>query len=153
MSDSDELAATTPPDELSRHAWVANMIWANEQLLKERTDLRRRIRELEERPIGIIEIAEALSDQELAGLKARFLATQQSGEPLRIIERSPEPKYEYGQRYAGGGYLTFNDSPEILEIQSIATQIRYGQQFGGKVGRRRIIVVTDWEILPEGATE
>lgn len=39
---SDNLAATEPPEGLdaASRAWVGNMIWANAELLKQRSDLR-----------------------------------------------------------------------------------------------------------------
>lgn len=58
---------------------------------------------------------------------------------------------EYGQLYSTGGFLTFNLRPEVLRISPIAKQIEHGQMHGGKVGRRRVIVVQDWKILRRGA--
>lgn len=76
---TDELAATTPPDELSAHAWVANMIWANEELLKQRDQHRRRIIALEAElaPLknhNANQLARQLADRtdELATLQRQF---------------------------------------------------------------------------------
>lgn len=58
---------------------------------------------------------------------------------------SGEEKVEYGQLYSGGGYLTFNDSPVIEKIWPLADRIKAGQRSGGRVYRRRIVVIEDWE--------
>jgi hypothetical protein len=64
-----------------------------------------------------------------------------------------EAVLEYGQRYSSGGYLTFNQHPEILRIFPLAEQIAAGQMGGGKVGRRRILVLDDWKCLRKGAKQ
>jgi hypothetical protein len=52
---------------------------------------------------------------------------------------------EYGQLMSGGGFQTFNSDPEIEQIYPMADRIKAGQRFGGKVYRRTIIVLQDWE--------
>jgi len=51
---------------------------------------------------------------------------------------------EYAQLYAGGGMLVRYQDPEIERIYPLATWIEYQTRFGGRVYRRRIIVVKDW---------
>ena len=60
---------------------------------------------------------------------------------------------EYGQLMSGGGFQTFNDSPEIEEIYPLAKRIEAGMRFGGHVYRRRIVVVEDWEEITEAPGE
>jgi hypothetical protein len=59
--------------------------------------------------------------------------------------------WEYGQLYSGGGYLTFNPSPEVEKIWPLADRLRAGMQHGGRVYRRAIIVLSDWEEITEVA--
>lgn len=54
-------------------------------------------------------------------------------------------KWEYGQLFSGGGFLTFNESPEVEAIFPLADRLRAGMQHGGHVYRRRVVVVSDWE--------
>lgn len=67
----------------------------------------------------------------------------------REILEALEPVTEYGQQYSSGGYLTMVDSPEIERIYPLADRVRDGQRNGGHVGRRRIVVVEDWEQVTE----
>lgn len=62
-----------------------------------------------------------------------------------------EPITEYGQLMAGGGFHTFNLTPELEAIYPLADRIRAGQMHGGQVYRRRIIVVEEWSKLRKGA--
>lgn len=52
---------------------------------------------------------------------------------------------EYGQLYSSGGFLTFNDSPEIEAIWPMADRIKAGRMHGGHVYRRTIVVISEWE--------
>jgi len=49
---------------------------------------------------------------------------------------------------SGGGYHVWNTEPYIEEIYPLAQKIKAGQRFGGKVYRRRVIVVEDWTEVP-----
>ena len=69
---------------------------------------------------------------------------------IRELEKGEGAITEHGQLYSGGGYLTRNPAPEIERIFPLADWIRAGQDNGGKVWRRRIIVVDDWEEVPHG---
>lgn len=51
---------------------------------------------------------------------------------------------EYGQLYSGGAVLLWNLAEHVLRIYPLAQQIEHGQRNGGKVLRRRVIVVEDW---------
>lgn len=58
---------------------------------------------------------------------------------------------EYATQMSGGGFHVRNDEPEIEEIYPLAKWIPAQQRFGGKVYRRRIIVVEDWtEVATHG---
>ena len=58
-------------------------------------------------------------------------------------------KWEYGQLYSGGGFLTFNDKMEVEERWPMADRIKAGMRHGGHVYRRAIIVLSDWEEMTE----
>lgn len=58
---------------------------------------------------------------------------------------NPDPIWEYGLLYAGGGYLTRNPAPEIEAIYPLAEWIGHEVKTGGHVYRRQIIVVSDWK--------
>jgi hypothetical protein len=55
---------------------------------------------------------------------------------------------EHAQLMSGGGFHVWNTEPHIEEIYPLAEKIKAGQRFGGKVYRRRVIVVEDWEEVP-----
>lgn len=54
-------------------------------------------------------------------------------------------RWEYGQLYSGGGFLTFNESLEVEAIYPLSDRLRAGMRHGGHVYRRRITVISDWE--------
>ena len=56
-----------------------------------------------------------------------------------------EPVTEHGLLMSGGGMQVRNDAPEIEKIYPLEEWIVHNQRFGGKVYRRRVIVVEDWE--------
>jgi hypothetical protein len=51
---------------------------------------------------------------------------------------------EYGQLMSGGGYHIRNPHPDIERIYPLADWITDHCRHGGKVHRRRLIVVEDW---------
>lgn len=51
---------------------------------------------------------------------------------------------EHAILMSGGSMQVFNNDPEIEDIH-LAARIRSHQRFGGKVYRRRVIVVDEWE--------
>ena len=55
---------------------------------------------------------------------------------------------EHAQLMSGGGFHVWNTEPYIEEIYPLAEKIKAGQRFGGKVYRRRVIVVEDWTEVP-----
>ena len=55
---------------------------------------------------------------------------------------------EHAQLMSGGGFHVWNTEPYIEEIYPLAQKIKAGQRFGGKVYRRRVIVVEDWTEVP-----
>lgn len=57
---------------------------------------------------------------------------------------------EYGSLMSGGGVHVWNLSPEVLKIYPLADRIEDGQRHGESVMRRRVIVVTDWEVVGRG---
>lgn len=61
---------------------------------------------------------------------------------------------EHAHMMSGGGYHVWNTEPYIEEVYPLAQRIEHGQRFGGKVYRRRVIVVEDWAevapVTPEG---
>ena len=57
---------------------------------------------------------------------------------------------EHANQMSGGGFHVWNTEPYILEIYPLAEKIRHGQQHGGHVYRRRVIVVEDWEEVRDG---
>lgn len=57
---------------------------------------------------------------------------------------------EHAQRFAGGSMLVRNPHPDIERIFPVAEWIRAEQHLGGKVYRRRIVVLEDWAEV-EGA--
>ena len=63
-----------------------------------------------------------------------------------------EPITEHANLMRGGGFHVWNTEPHILEIYPLAEQILHGQQEGGRVYRRRVIVVEDWEEVPQGGS-
>lgn len=57
---------------------------------------------------------------------------------------------EHAVQMAGGGMHVRFDHPEIEEIFPLASWIKAQQRFNGKVYRRVITVVEDWEEVPRG---
>lgn len=55
---------------------------------------------------------------------------------------------EYAVMMSGGGMHVRNDDPEVERIYPVAEWIPHQQRHGGKVYRRRVIVVEDWEEVP-----
>ena len=51
---------------------------------------------------------------------------------------------EHAYQMSGGGYHVWNTEPYIEEIYPLEQRIAHSQQHGGKVYRRRVIVVEDW---------
>ena len=57
----------------------------------------------------------------------------------------PESVEEYGHLMSGGGVHVWPDDPEILDIYPLDKRIEHGKRHGGRVLRRRIVVLDDWE--------
>ena len=62
-----------------------------------------------------------------------------------------EPITEHAELMSGGGFHVWNTEPYIEKIYPLAEKIKAGQRFGGKVYRRRVIVVEDWTEVPREA--
>ena len=61
-----------------------------------------------------------------------------------------EPVTEHAHLMSGGGYHVWNTEPYIEKIYPLEQRIKNGQQHGGHVYKRRVIVVEDWtELTPE----
>jgi hypothetical protein len=56
-----------------------------------------------------------------------------------------EPVEEYGQLMSAGSVQLWDLDLELLEIYPLAKRIEHGKRHGGRVLRRRVIVVDDWE--------
>ncbi len=71
------------------------------------------------------------------------------GNCARAVRRyqGPQPVIveEHGHLMSGGGVNVWPDDPEILDIYPLAKRIEHGKKHGGRVLRRRIIVVDEWE--------
>ncbi len=52
---------------------------------------------------------------------------------------------EHGQRLFGGGYQTRSSDPVVEQIYPLKQWIESSKRFGGKVYRREIHVIHDWE--------
>lgn len=63
------------------------------------------------------------------------------------------PTVEHAQRYSGGEWLVWNEAPELEAIYPTSKRIEHGQQHGGIVGRRRVIVLEDWRRVPRRRTK
>lgn len=60
-----------------------------------------------------------------------------------------ETKVEHAVEMSGGGYHVRCDDPEIETVYPLAKWIEAQSRFGGKVYRRTIIVLDDWqEVTP-----
>ena len=58
-----------------------------------------------------------------------------------------EPIVEYAIAYSGGSMLVRPN--DIEDIWPIVEWVEAYQRHGGKVYRRRVIVVSDWELVPK----
>ncbi len=78
---------------------------------------------------------------EVAALLARPDVHHFEGAPIDLDD---EAIVEHAIQMSGGGMHVRCDDPEIERIYPLAEWIGHQQRFGGKVYRRRIIVVEDW---------
>jgi hypothetical protein len=70
---------------------------------------------------------------------------------MSVTYRAPaEHVTEHAVRMSSGAMTVRYDHPDIDRIFPLAEWIRTEQRFGGRVWRRRIIVVDDWEEVPRG---
>ena len=63
---------------------------------------------------------------------------------------------EHAHQMSGGGYHVWNTEPYVLRYCPLEQMIEMRQQDGGKVYRRRVIVVEDWTEIssaPRGAVK
>lgn len=61
------------------------------------------------------------------------------------IRQGPAPLDEYGQKYSGGDYLVRVPSEWRDRLEPIPAYIKNHSMHGGHVGKRTIIVISDWE--------
>lgn len=59
-----------------------------------------------------------------------------------------EPIVEYASEYTGKSMLIRYCDEQVESIYPLKDWIRNQQRFGGKVYRRKIIVIDDWEEVP-----
>lgn len=57
------------------------------------------------------------------------------------------PVVEYGVLYSGGDYLIRSHEEWIERIYPLADYIEHGLRNGGKVGKRTIVILEDWELI------
>jgi hypothetical protein len=71
------------------------------------------------------------------------------GNCARAVQRyrGPQPVMveEYGTLFGSGDVKVWDLSPELVEIYPLAKRIEHGKRHGGRVLRRRVIVVDEWE--------
>lgn len=60
---------------------------------------------------------------------------------------------EHAIEMSGGGMHVHYDHPDIERIFPLADWIKSQQRFGGKVWRRTVIVVDDWQEVPTAAMD
>lgn len=75
--------------------------------------------------------------------------TMVSGNCGNAVRRTDGPRPvlvdEYGHLMSGGGVHVWPDDPEILDVYPLEKRIEHGKRHGGRVLRRRIIIVDEWE--------
>lgn len=86
----------------------------------------------------------AMSQAKEAGATAEQLA-----EAARV---DGQDTTEHAQRFSGGSMLVRNPHPDIERIYPVADWIRDEQRNGGKIYRRRIVVLEDWTEVEEQPT-
>lgn len=85
----------------------------------------------------------ACQDQcEGAGLPPMTDTTVEPSPPLTMVE--------HATGMSDGSMNVRPDDPDIERIYPLAVWIEHRQRDGGRVYRRRIIVVEDWEEVPRG---
>lgn len=57
---------------------------------------------------------------------------------------------EHAEQYTSGAMLVRNPAPQVERVYPLAQWIVDQQDHGGKVYRRRIVVVDDWTEVPRG---
>lgn len=62
-----------------------------------------------------------------------------------------EQVVEHATLYSGGSMLVRPGDPEVERIFPLADWIRSERRFGGKVYRRTVIVVEDWQEVTDPA--
>lgn len=60
-----------------------------------------------------------------------------------------EPIVEHAIEMTSGAMQVRFDHPDIERIYPLQQWIVHNQRFGGKVWRRTVIVVEDWELVPD----
>lgn len=60
---------------------------------------------------------------------------------------------EHATAFKSGDMKIRCDDPEVEEVYPLARWIVHQQRYGGRVYRRRVIVVDDWEEVPTAEAE
>lgn len=68
---------------------------------------------------------------------------------IRSAQSNEPTLTEYGQLMTDGGFHTRNPHPEIERVYPVVDWIKHGTRFGGRVFRRRVIVVEGWTEVTE----
>jgi len=56
-----------------------------------------------------------------------------------------KPVEEYAQLYAGGSMLIRNNAPDVERVYPLKTWVEHATRAGGRVFRRVVIVLEDWQ--------
>lgn len=64
-------------------------------------------------------------------------------------ERASTETVEHAQQFAGGSMLVRNPHPDIERIYPVTDWVRDERKNGGRIYRRRIVVLEDWTEIKE----
>ncbi|EOD66885.1 hypothetical protein [Amycolatopsis vancoresmycina] len=59
-----------------------------------------------------------------------------------------EPATEHAEQYTSGAMLVRNPAPEVERVYPLTQWIQDQQRHGGRIFKRRVIVVDDWTEVP-----
>lgn len=85
-------------------------------------------------------------DLALSQAKDAGATEEQLAEAARVDRQDTT---EHAQQFASGSMLVRNPHPDIERIYPVADWIRDEQRNGGKIYRRRIVVLEDWTEIAE----
>lgn len=96
----------------------------------------------------LVQVGDGIVEVQVDGGITDVWAQPDLFEPRGELLTMPEPIVEHAIMMSGGGMQVRNGDPEIEDIFPLAKWIPAQQRFGGKVYRRTVIVVEDWEEVP-----